>query len=399
MNIWLLHPFAGGPNLGRHWRPYWLADAWIRMGHKPVVICANFHHLLVGETRTPGPQRIGDVDFWFVETPPYSGNLGRLRNNISFGIQSVRDATAISQRFGSPDLVIASTPHLFFVSAAQRLARRLGAKFWIEVRDLWPESLVALSLTPAWHPLVKVLAWQERHAYRTAERAISLLGGAEAYMSSRGLLPGRFLWIPNGVSEKEIRSARETGEMTHAIIDRLSQLKAQGKRVVVYAGSMGPPNAMEVIIDAAAILAGSNPEIHFVLVGSGAALNELKRRASNLSNLEFRDEVERPVVHAMLRLSDCAVVSFHNNALYDYGISPNKIFDYCLFAPRSVIACDPKALSGLEDLVTLRCPPDDPGALAHALCSALRSPEHPLDQRMVVIERFSYSELAARYLA
>src|SRR5437016_5877277 len=144
MNIWLLHPFAGGPDLGRHWRPYLLADAWVRMGHKPIVICANFHHLLVGGTRAPGPQRIGEVDFWFVDTPHYAGNFGRLRNNISFGRQSGRDAAAISRQFGKPDLVIASTPHLFFVSAARRMARRLGAKFWVEVRDLWPESIVAL---------------------------------------------------------------------------------------------------------------------------------------------------------------------------------------------------------------------------------------------------------------
>ena len=45
MNIWLLHPFAGGPGLGRHWRPFWLADAWARMGHQPLVVSAGFHHL------------------------------------------------------------------------------------------------------------------------------------------------------------------------------------------------------------------------------------------------------------------------------------------------------------------------------------------------------------------
>lgn len=399
MNIWLLHPFAGGPDLGRHWRPYWLADAWARMGHKPTVICANFHHLLTGEIRTPGPQRIGDVDFWFVDTPRYSSNLGRLRNNLSFGIQSNVDAAAIAQQFGKPDLVIASTPHLFFVSAAKRMARRLGAKFWIEVRDLWPESIVALGLAPAWHPLVNILAWQERRAYRGADRVISLLGGAEAHMRSRGLPPGRFLWIPNGVSEGEIRSAREPGRVTHPIIDRVVALKAQGKRVILYAGSMGPPNAMETIVDAAAILSSSNPDIHFVLVGSGTARNELEQRASRLSNVEFHDEIERPVVHAILRSSDCAVVSFHNSALYDYGISPNKIFDYCLCAPRSVIACDRKALAGLEDLVTTRCAPDDPGALAQSLTSTLGAPEDPLERRMAAIERFSYSVLATRYLA
>ena len=399
MNIWLLHPFAGGPHLGRHWRPYWLADAWARMGHRPVVICANLHHLLIGETRRPGPKRIGNVDFWFVETPPYKSNLGRLRNNVSFGPQFGRDAGAISQQFGKPDLIIASTPHLFFLSAARRTAHRLDAKFWIEVRDLWPESIVALGLVPAWHPLVKILAWQERRAYRAADRAVSLLAGSEAYMNARGLPAGRFLWIPNGVSEIELKSSREPEQAIHPTVDRIRQLKAQGKRTVIYAGGMGPPNAVEAVVDAAAILASLNPEVHFVLVGAGTSRDQLQIRASKLCNVEFHDEVERPVVHAMLRVSDCAVVSFQNNPLYEYGISPNKLFDYCLFAPRSVIACTAKALAGLEDLVTMRCAPDDPDVLAKALSSALGGPERPLEQRIAAIKPLSYATLAARYLA
>lgn len=223
MNIWLLHPTAGGPELGRHWRPYWLADAWIRLGHRPIVICANSHHLMAGETRPPGPQRIGEVDYWFVKTWRYRNNsLGRLGNNVSFGFQFSLDARAISEQFGKPDLVIASTPHLFYVSTARRIAHRFKAKFWVEVRDLWPESITALGLAPAWHPIVKVIGWQARYAYRHADRLISLLGGAEAHMNSRGLPFGRFVWVPNGVSEAEIKSALEPQEVGHAIIRRMN---------------------------------------------------------------------------------------------------------------------------------------------------------------------------------
>src|SRR6266404_1168602 len=396
MNIWLLHPYADGPGLGRHWRPFWLADAWSRMGHRSIVICPNFHHLMTFDMRPPGPQRIGDVDFWFVKTPAYNNNsFGRLWNHFSFGFQLSRDAAAISEQFGTPDLVIASTPHLFFISAARRVAGQFKAKFWIEVRDLWPESIVALGLAPAWHPLVKVIGWQERYAYRIADRVISLLGGAEAHMNSRGLPSGRFVWVPNGVSEAEIRSALEPQEICHAVIQRINQMKAQGKRIVLYAGAMGPPNAMEVVIDAAALLAKTNPEVNFILIGSGISHKQLQQRAMNLQNVEFQGEVDRPIVHAILRASDCAVMSFHKNALYNHGISPNKTFDYCLFAPRSVIACDPDALIGLEDLVTLRCMPDNPMMLAHALSSALSSPERSVGRRIAAIEQFSYSRLAA----
>jgi glycosyltransferase involved in cell wall biosynthesis len=400
MNIWLLHPFAGGPaGLGRHWRPFWLADAWARMGHRPLVVSARFHHLHQ-EPQAAGPRRIDDVDFWFLETPRYGdGSIGRLWNNLSFGPRFSLNATRISEKFGKPDIIIASTPHLFFVSAAQRVAQRFGAKFWVEVRDLWPESIIALGLVPAGHPLMKVIGWKERQAYRAADRVICLLAGAEAHMNSRGLPNGRFVWVPNGVSDQEIRSALEPQNISHPIIERIGRIRAQGKRVVLYAGAMGPPNAMEVVVDAAAALAATTPEIHFVLIGSGISRAQLEQRAANLPNVEFHNEVERPVVHAILGASDCAVVSFHKNALYDHGISPNKLFDYCLFAPRIVIACEQKPLSGLEDLVTLRCAPDDPAVLARALLSALGGPERPLSQRVAAIRQFGYSELAARYLA
>src|SRR5689334_8832281 len=168
MNIWLLHPFAGGPGLGRHWRPYWLASAWTKMGHRPLVVSAAFHHLH-RKPRTPGPQRIEEVDFWFLDTPRYgNGSLGRLWNNLAFGPSFRRNASRISKLFGKPDLIIGSSPHLFFIASAHRVARRYNAKFWLEVRDLWPESIVALGMTPPWHPLVKLLDWKEQSAYRLA---------------------------------------------------------------------------------------------------------------------------------------------------------------------------------------------------------------------------------------
>ena len=399
MNIWMVHPFAGGPaGLGRHWRPFWLADAWTRMGHRPLVVSARFHHLH-REPQIAGPRRIENVDFWFLEAPRYGeGNLGRLWNNLLFGPRFRRDATRIADRFGKPDLIIASTPHLFFVSAAQRIARRFNAKFWVEVRDLWPESIVALGLAPSGHPLMKVIGWKEQQAYRGADRVICLLAGAEAHMTSRGLPAGRFVWVPNGVSEEEIRSALVPPNMTHPLIERVGRMREQGKRVVLYAGAMGPPNAMEVVVDTAAALAATSPGIHFVLIGSGISRTQLELRAADLPNVEFHNEVERPIVHDILRASDCAVVSFHKNALYHHGISPNKLFDYCLFAPRTVIACEQKALTGYEDLVTLRCAPGSPAAMAEALIAALQGPERNEAERTSIVRRFSYSRLAEHYL-
>ena len=121
MNIWILHPSSGGPGVGRHWRPYWLAEAWNRMGHRTIVVCATFHHLMQGEPKMPGEARIGDVDYWYVKAPSYRGNgFGRLRNNFAYGRQVASDADALVRKFGRPDLIIASIPHLFHVPDLMR---------------------------------------------------------------------------------------------------------------------------------------------------------------------------------------------------------------------------------------------------------------------------------------
>jgi glycosyltransferase involved in cell wall biosynthesis len=290
-----------------------------------------------------------------------------LHNNFSYGRKIASDAGAIAHKFGAPDLIIASIPHLFHVPAARRIARRFGARFWVEVRDLWPESIVALGLAARWHPLVRLIASQEREAYRNAERVISLLAGAEPHMRRQGLPGGRFYWIPNGVSEVEMRQATEPPSIEHPVLQRIVDLRTQGKRIVVHAGAMGPANAIDVILAAAGRLARTDSRIHVVLVGNGAGRDRYQAGAGSLTNLDFVGEVERPIAQALIRASDCAVIAFHRNALYDHGISPNKLFDHCLFAPRSVIACDARALAGLESIAGGCCVPDDPDALA---CSA-----------------------------
>jgi glycosyltransferase involved in cell wall biosynthesis len=162
---------------------------------------------------------------------------------------------------------------------------------------------------------------------------------------------------------------------------------------------MGPANAIEIILGAAQRLAQMDSRVHFVLVGDGVARDRYQAAACGLPNLDFVGELERPFAQALIRASDCAVIAFHRNALYSYGISPNKLFDHCLFAPRCVIACDAGALAGLEGIAGSRCEPDNPDALAAAMTAALAAPARPVNERIAALGKFSYALLAEQYLA
>lgn len=51
MNILLINHYAGYPNLGMEYRPYYLSKEWVRMGHQVRVLAANYSHLRIATFR------------------------------------------------------------------------------------------------------------------------------------------------------------------------------------------------------------------------------------------------------------------------------------------------------------------------------------------------------------
>lgn len=406
MNIWYVQPTAGGPGLGRQWRAYWLAHYWQESGHQVTIVTASFHHLMDGEARPEGLQVLGGVHYWFAHVPEYLGNgPGRVRNMLSLGPRLRRTAGDIAQAVGKPDVVIASSPHIFAVHACMGLARRFGSRFWLEVRDIWPETLVALKQAHRFNPLVIWAGWVERQAYRRADRVISALAAAEPHMLARGLRPGRFVWAPNGVAEQEIASALSGGgeHAGHPLVRRVAQLAREGAFVVVHAGAMGPPQQLEQLLDAFAILQQQEVHAHLVLVGNGVSRQALlaHSRSLGLRNVDIADPIPKAAVAEVLRQCGAAVLSLRANELWRHGLSPNKLFDYCLYAPRVIATCEASALTGLEGLPIVRTPPGDAVALATLVKNLASQPRLAPDagQAVLALQRFRLREVAADILA
>ncbi len=56
MNILYINHYAGSPEMGMEFRPYYLAKEWIKMGNNVRIVAADFSHLRI---RNP----IVDTDF------------------------------------------------------------------------------------------------------------------------------------------------------------------------------------------------------------------------------------------------------------------------------------------------------------------------------------------------
>jgi glycosyltransferase involved in cell wall biosynthesis len=291
----------------------------------------------------------------------------------------------------TPDIVLASSPHPFAALAGARLASRHNAGFVLEIRDLWPQTLIDVGRVTASHPLIRLLVVLERWLYRRADAIVTLLPKASEHIAEKGGEPARVAWLPNGV---DLTLTPPPGRRS-----------ATEPLVVMYAGAHGQANALHLLLDAALMLQNAgitNERIRFRLVGGGTEKDALRERAraEGLRNVVFEPSVPKNEIFRVLAEADAFVIPIPALALYRYGVSPNKLFDY-LAAGRPIILAStiqdtPVSLAGAGLLV-----PPTGEAIARAATELLAlSPgeRHALGERgrAYVESNFDLAEIAQR---
>ena len=122
MNILYINHYAGTPALGMEYRPYHLALEWVRLGHRVLVLAADFSHVRTCQPAA-GDETIDGIAWRWYRTPAYQGNgLGRARNIVAFLGAVWRDTPRLVREF-RPDAVIASSTYPMDFWIARRIAR------------------------------------------------------------------------------------------------------------------------------------------------------------------------------------------------------------------------------------------------------------------------------------
>ncbi|MBE3576264.1 MAG: glycosyltransferase family 4 protein [Limnochordales bacterium] len=372
MNIWIINHYAVPPNCPGGTRHYSLAKYLVQRGHNVTIVASSFNHTTRREVHlNPGEcyklDTVGGVRFLWLRTPPYAGNtVARVRNMLSFSHRVYRLVSP--QLLGKPDVILGSSPHLFAALAAERLAARYAVPFVFEVRDLWPQSLIDLGGFNQHHPFIAMLEGIERHLYRRATRIITLLPGACDHMQRKGAARSKVDWIPNGIDLDLIPAPtppRRTDTLT-----------------VMYAGSHGLANGLEVVLEAAYLLQqnGWAQRIRFRLIGDGPEKPSLVRKSQELrlTNVSFEDPVPKQDIYKVLAEADAFLMVLKTSPLFRWGISPNKLFDYMVSA-RPVLFCVDTPFNIVEEArAGLSVSPGNPSELAKA---AVRIAEMSYEER------------------
>ncbi len=376
-------------------RAYEMSKAWVALGnhvtvlaefpnHPSGIIPASYRGKFTEHAQLDG---IEVIRVWVRASPHKS-----FRNRMLFYLTYMLNASlaGLFLACGKYDLVYASSPPLFVGGAALLISflRRLPLVF--EVRDLWPESAVALGELSS-PSAVSVATWLEEQCYRRSIQVVVVTQGIYDRLVQRGIPASKLCLVPNGAN---------TDLFTYSQSDRdrlRLELGLQDKFVAIYAGIHGLAQGLETLLETARMLE-SHPDTHILMVGDGPKKAELLELAAmhKLPNLTMLPEKPREQIPAYLSAADVAVIPLKKADIFK-GALPSKIFDAWSCARPVLISIDGEARQIVESVGGgVYVPPEDPVKMAQALLALKDMPveQQSMGEKGLVYTRQNHSRSA-----
>lgn len=344
-NVWIMNHFATSMMFSKGGRHYCFAKYLKREGYNPVIFSCNAKHGIkerwfnTDELWFEKYAEEIDTPFVLVRAPLYGGNgKDRIVNMIAFYRNVQKAAKEYAKNHGKPDIIYASSVHPLTLVAGIKLAKYFDVKCISEVRDLWPESIVAYS--SKWtriNPIMKILYAGEKWIYKRSDYVIMTWAGGYDYIKDQGwedqIPESKVVYISNGVDlDPYLMNVQG-----HPYED--CDLSNKDIKTFVYTGSVRKVNNLGVLVSVAEILQEYGyDKVRIVVFGDGNELERLQNEAKDkmLDNILFKGMVPKQCIPSIL--SQCYVSILHNSStiLDKYGQSQNKFFEY-LAAGRPIL--------------------------------------------------------------
>lgn len=288
--------------------------------------------------------------------PARPGGLKRLLHLASFAASSL--PVLIMQAFKRPDVIFVVAPSLFCAPAAWLAARLCGARVWLHIQDYEVDAAFELGLLKG-RGLRKVVLGLERWLLRRFDRVSTISGRMLELARRKGVDTRRLETLPNWVDVDAIcrpdcqsRYRSELGIPPHAV-------------VALYAGNMGVKQGLEVLAQAARMLA-AHPKLWFVFCGEGPQRDALHALCKGLPQVRFLDLQPAERLGELLCTADIHLLPQRANAA-DL-VMPSKLSG--MLASGRPVICTAQPGTELAGVVAgkgIVIPPEDAQALVAAL--------------------------------
>lgn len=279
--------------------------------------------ILTSDPSYPNRNLYKDSSYWYDEnieqnivrihpkTRKYTRNL--FRRLMLYIEVAVRLILAICKDKEKYDYIFVSTPSIFIPVAGMFAKRKMKAKLIVDVRDLWPESLIGIGFfNKKW--ILKFAYKLEYKIYHAADNIIINSEGFYSYISSTGISPNRISFMPNSLTEKELTT--------------VPKRKNSDQLTVIYTGNIGLAQDIKKLILIAEYLK-EYKNISFKIIGYGYQKRELGEsiEAKQLPNMQLIEPKNREDTLAEIVNADIAYVSLVEKDVFK-KVLPGKVMDY-----------------------------------------------------------------------
>ncbi len=300
---------------------------------------------------------------WVPETP---NGFRRLLHLLSFAVSSV--PVMLRQIFWRPDRIFVIEPTLFCAPCALVTARLANARAWLHIQDFEAEAFFGLGFSSAGF-VKKCVNAVEGWLMRRFDRVSSISRAMVARLATFGIPEDRTTIFPNWVDTDRIRP----GVRGRAFREEWGL--GPDRKIVLYAGSMGKKQGLEMVLETADALQKEDPELVFLLVGEGSAKEGLVQRAGalGLRNVVFQPPQPPDDFPALLTLADVHMV------IQKKGVAgafmPSKLTGILAAGGTAIITADEDTELGrlVKDNpgIAVLVPPENQGLFQEALRTEL----------------------------
>ena len=339
-NIWIITHNAAPPQYQNHMRNLGMAKYLSLSGFKVTIFGASTIpntdiNLITDNTKYIANDYDG-FTLVNINSPSYKGNgWSRRLNLLVYPYRLWRYTSDYTRHNAKPDIII-NDLDVMALKFPFKIAKRYKCPIVTEVRDLWPESLIAYGYLKAKSLLAKYLYYQEKMMYKRSDRIVFSMEGGYDYIKEKRLAKvvpeEKVRIINNGVDLEKFNMSRDS------FITQDSDLLNPDIFKVVYTGSIRRVNNLNLLINVAKTI--TNPRVVFLIWGDGNELEQLKERVVNerIENVKFKGSVEKKYIPYIVSKADLNIAHNTPSEIFRFGISFNKIFDY--FAAGKPILCD-----------------------------------------------------------
>lgn len=191
------------------------------------------------------------------------------------------------------------------------------------VQDIFPQNAIFSGMIKNESIIAKILLWLQKWALKSSDFIITISQDMKKTLVDRGVQPDKISVIYNW----------ENSVKNESSIPKIED----GKYHVVYAGNIGVMQNVEIIVQAASMIA-NNPEIQFDIYGNGVLRQKCVELAKklNATNISFYDAVPADQAYALYQNADLNIIPLAKNIIKTALPSKTAV---CVKSGKPVIFC------------------------------------------------------------